>query len=180
MSAKSQKTTLQVIEENAGFTNEQIVGEMMFSNVQVENATLTVWEKSAYLFAGHLCESMDDFRTLLTESLDENAISRAPQTNDGKIKFRSWSETKVFWQYASAICKAVEVVGTVEDVFPADNPLPSISDIKKLAYKKKESTAFKKCSQLLATLNNLVDKVSNPQEKQALLTLINEAVAGLQ
>lgn len=175
------KTVIEIVNENNTLNNNQIVSEMLFSQEQAETSSLTVWEKAAYIFIGHLCENMNDFRDFLTENMDETVMVNAPITEQGIIKFRSWDKTKVFWQYASCICKAIEVSGDpVETIFPANEPLPTLSAIKKIAYKKKESTAFKKCTQLLTTLNNLVTKVTNEQEKQELLALINETVAGLK
>ena len=174
------KTTLELIEENSTLNNREIVSEMIYSSEQAEVSFRTVWEKVAYLFAGRLCASMDEFYTVLADNLTENKLADAPTTKGGRIKFRSWPETKILWQYASTICKAVEVKGDIEEVLPLNENLPTLTEVKKMAYVKKESTAFKKCSQLLTTLNNLVTQVTNEQEKQALLQLINETVAGLK
>ena len=134
--------------------------------------------------------SRDDFMAAFGESLWEvmtpEEQQEAPKkvnkkTGAVKYKFRSWAPTKVKWQYAGYIWKAMENLSGDEEksgfkkLFESSEELPTMKYIRECATTPK--TNLEKLQQAVKTTKTLLDKVlddmTDEDERRNLVMDIN-------
>lgn len=104
----------------------------------------------------HDLEKLEDFMSqfgiLLGKQDQHNDV---PIATKGKTKgqpaWRSWDVTKPRWQYANYIFNAIQEQGSIAAVFPKEQPLPTLADVRKMQKQKKETplATIKRCSTLI-------------------------------
>ena len=142
-------------------TDKDNVSGLLFTCDSANKANKTVWSTLCCIFAAKKADSMDALGEYLTANIPEMMVEEIPFKKDGSIPFRSWSTTKNLWKYATYLMKAADNNGGIESVLPADKPLPTLSEIKKLAYgEKKEKSDLEKFTIMLNSISSVFDKLS--------------------
>ncbi len=149
-------TTLKAeIENRKQVRDTDNVQALLFAAATAEKSNNSVWHTLVCMYVSEKFDNPKTMSAFLTDNMPPSLVDEAPMTKNGRIKFRSWGTTKNLWKYASIVFKAVENHGgNVDEVFPEDEPIPTLATVKKAAYGEKKKSTLSPVEKFRVACNN--------------------------